>query len=106
MKTYHQSSQNGTAVFFDTARKVGFLADSPLHTAMQAEVAAGTAQVITAPSPTYRDIRAARYRSAGLTESGWLEAIVEFLGTLPNPPAKFAELWAVREQIRSEVPSS
>ncbi len=106
MKTYYTHTQGSDTVYHDTQRRCSFLNTSPLYTAMTAEVNAGTSQVLPAPAPTYKEIRLSRYLDAGLTPDGWLEAVVEFLGTLPNQTTKFAQQWAIRQQIRAAVPSS
>lgn len=102
MKTYYTTSQPNC--IYDPEANYCFLFGGERHQQMLVEVGTGTAQLLPWPEPTYADKRRLAYGESGLTSLGWLEAIVEFLGALPNPPAKFAELWAKREAIRAANP--
>lgn len=104
MKTYRKTSQDG--VFYDVLNGFSFVDGSPNHAAMLAEMKAGAAVLDDAPGVSYAEKRLSDYRINGLTPEGWLEPVIEFLGTLPNKPEKFAALWEKREAIRSAYPKN
>lgn len=96
MKTYRATRD--PSVVFDKQRGVSL----PLEK-IQDDVAEGRAVVFPFVPPTVKEQRKARYAQEGLNAEDWLEAIIEFLGELPNPPEKFRKLWEKREKIRGEL---
>lgn len=90
MKTYFTTKQPG--VLHDPLEGFSFEEGSPAHERVLAEVAAGAAEIVDGPVvvPTVQAV----------TKDEWLEAVIEFLGTLPNHTPKFAALWAQRESSR------
>lgn len=102
MKTYLRTSQAG--IFFDPDKGWSFPESSVLGRRMRQEEAAGLAVINDWPVKTDADKRREAYNVAGLGFDAWSESIIEFLGTLPNKPPKFAAMWAKREQIRERYP--
>jgi hypothetical protein len=101
MKQYYRTAQPG--VIFDPVEGFGFEEGSPAHARYLAEVKAGEAELVDRPKASKGHRRRQAYQQDGLTADAWLEAVVEFLGTLEPKPPKFAALWAKREAVRSRV---
>jgi hypothetical protein len=90
-------------VLFDPIAGVGLQAGSKLHAEALAHVASGEAEIVPFPAPSVAAQRRAEYLASGLAWDAWHEAVIEFLGTLPNPTPKFAALWAKRDAVRRRV---